>query len=167
MQDFYVISDNNRLYLFTHENGKYSQQFVNGEASVRYTRQNLKETVRNLKTYLADEYNVESEKEFCFYIIQDMNETLTESIMLEFLDEEAKNEKYLNELKRKYIIYIGPLIKNALKKYSAQTNAMIDEYGVNFCGAWYFYDRQNVLRRASFSLTAYTLSMTEVLNCIQ
>lgn len=170
MRKFYVITDNNQLFIYICDNNKYVQQYINGEPCVKYSKNDMRKKIEYIKEYLVDEYNEDSLDDLMFIIISDANETLTENLMLAFLGFDLLDEAGLNEYKKENIISVNNLIKKVMKKYENDKSKMIDEFGVNFCGRHYFYSQDKRLTRASdkapFSLTAYTLSKKEILECI-
>lgn len=150
MQEFYIISENSKLYTFVKDNGKIKQYFVNGNTSIRYTNKTLVEKADELVEYLMEKFKAESVSDILFYIMEDVNETLTENLINAF-KLKAPVEK----------ISIRKVVENAINRLRKDPALIIDEYGLNFCG--YCYMNKDGLTRKSFSLTAYTLQLSEAL----
>ena len=167
MQKFYIANNERRLYFYTHDDNKWEQHFINGEPFIKYSLQELNEKAAEIKEYLADEYNAESADDFEFRILADANESVTDAIMTAFVGEQTEDESLIREMREKYVLNINVPIKRAIDALSKNKELMIQEYGINYCGRWYYIKGNLINRSPNFSLTAYTLEIRELLKYIK
>ncbi len=167
MQEFYVINDERRLYLYTHDGDEWNLHYIHGDPCTVFKAQDINEKVSDVKTYLMEEYNADSVKDFLFHIVADANASVTDMIMFAFLGEKPDDESLAKKSRTDYVIPIEPLVKDAIRELSSNKDLMIREYGMNYGGYWYSMKGDVLTRQHKFVLTAYTLSVSEILGYIR
>lgn len=150
---FLLFIGKNKFHLFD-LNKNCERITINGSEFFPYDLTKAKDAVNKLIAALANDYNIASESEVQFQVLENMDSTVNE-VMLEALGGHIQAKFNIQSVIRK--------ILNVLTK--DQPNLRIKEFGINYDGNS-FEIKNNKVEKEDFNLLSYTLDDASIINSV-
>lgn len=151
--NFFLLLGKNYLQIFDIANN-YEKIYINGESDIYYdlTKSYIisKELINNLK----DQYNLADEADIVLKILKNADNTINDTVMKALA-------KYI-----KTTYALDDILISIINSLSQKDTLMIKKYGINYDGKCYKLDLNKLIVK-DFSLLAYTLRDTDIINSIK
>ena len=154
MQIFYMITGREALYLYEKNGTNYIRQYIDGNPEFHYQISNAKSDIKKMRKALQEEFNLESDSEIKFAMIENANPVVTEVVTREL-------GAYLLQ---KY--NLDSLVLDIVKRLNQDKKILVKEFGVNFDGVSYQLVNGE-LQKADYSLLGYTLQADDIIKFLK
>lgn len=146
MQTIFLLLCKGHISIY--ESDGFCRKYVNGNESIHFHRSQLKEDLQKMKADLCNEYNINSEDDFTFILLENEDRLL--------------NEALKNGIRIKASIPISLLLDETIKVLSKKNDLKMELYGLNFDEKSYLVSGGGIASD-SFSLFAHTVQDDELI----
>ncbi len=151
--NFFLLLGKNYLQIFDIANN-YEKIYINGESDIYYDLTKSYVISKELINNLRDQYNLADEADIVLKILKNADNTINDTVMKALA-------KYI-----KTTYALDDILISIINSLSQKDTLMIKEYGINYDGKCYKLDLNKLLVK-DFSLLAYTLRDTDIINSIK
>lgn len=151
--NFFLLLGKNYLQIFDIANN-YEKIYINGESDIYYDLTKSYVISKELINNLRDQYNLANEADIVLKILKNADNTINDTVMKALA-------KYI-----KTTYALDDILISIINSLSQKDTLMIKEYGINYDGKCYKLDLNKLLVK-DFSLLAYTLRDTDIINSIK
>lgn len=145
MKVFYLVIGNDKLFLYTKENDQFAKSYMNGVPYFEYDANKATACMNELLDVLVKEYNLETNAELEFIVLENEDGTRTKVI-------ESALKDYI-----KTKISLSTVLADMMRKLKKDKKLYIDKLGINYDGKNYMLLDKKVIK-SEYSLLAYTVS---------
>ncbi len=150
MQKFFLVIGKEKLYLYVCQGERCEKQYIEGNPDFSYHINHVSNDIKRLFQSLMNEYNLQSEAELQFTVIN--NE--------DFIYSEAVNQALGQKVVKNWDL--EEVMVSAIQKMNSDKSLLIDEFGANFDGKNYIM-RAGKLEKTEFNLLGYLLKEDDLL----
>lgn len=153
MQIFYMFIGRDTLCLYEKTDKGYERQYIAGNPEFHYQISNAEKDIKKLLDMLVEEYNLEDRSELTFFLIENEDSSITETVCRAFDNNICKR------------VDLGSILPKTIKEMEADKVPLIKEYGINVDGKNYLLT-DGKLNKRDYSLLGYTLSVDKIMESI-
>ena len=150
----HLLIGKEQCFVYEKRSAGYEKQYIGGHSGVPYEIQDAQKAMEYLVNSLVEEFNLSEKRELALTLITNEDLYYTNVIA----DELAKQGI---EVKREDV---NRRILDVLNRLQAQSELLVDKYGINFDGKCYQKAGDKKLWKKEFSLLAYTVDEDEFMS---
>lgn len=155
----FLLNVNRNAFTVYRKTENYELQHIKGEPSFPYDGKRVALDLAELLNTLVDEYNLISEKELGFTLVLGIDDAINGEV-----------ENYLRGrqcLSSDKSLAIQDLLARLYDKLAADSQLMIQQYGVNYDGVNYQKNSRQEIIRQDFKLLAYPVNDENIIDVIE